>query len=825
MQEVKQQGLSSEQVLEIRKTAGPNSIVQKTRFRFLEISAEVLLEPMTLLLLLAATVYFLLGKWEEGWMLLAAIGMVASISVFQTIRSDEALRILNQLSEARYWVCRDGEFQLIPGSDLVPGDIVKLEEGMAVPADGRITESHDLSINEASLTGESVPVARFQGEEVLSGTMVSSGNLVFQVEKTGIQTRWGQLGKSLQSIEKEKTQLQVQIEGFVQKMAWIGFLAFLVIVGLSYLESRQFLLALVQGLTLAMAMIPEEIPVAFASFMALGAVRMGRFQVLAREPRTVESLGAATVICTDKTGTLTTDGMELHFLSHLDRDLKPGQEQDFSTDFQELLEVARLACEPEPFDPMDLAVDEIWRKRKSGPMPIPDREYPLTGKPPLMVHAYFQEKEALLAAKGGLETLLRNAPIPEAEKTSWLAKARQFAAEGFRVLGVGVLRLPIEQLPEDPTVLAWKPLGLLVFYNPPKENAAEVVAGFRKAGIQVKMITGDYSETALAIASMLGILDNQEVLTGAEVLGMAPSQLEEKAESVAVFARMLPEAKLKVVQALKARGHIVAMTGDGVNDGPALKASHIGVAMGKKGTEIARQAASLILLDDNLAQMLKAIGLGRNIYQNLKKAISYIVSIHIPIILLVVVPLVLGWEVTGIFNPIHVIFLELVMGPTCSIAFENEPEESQLMQARPRKVTSSFFSLSELGRAVVQGLGIASVLLGFYFFLMEAGKDVSEIRALVFSTLVFSNLFLTLENRSFDQPFWTTLFRPNSILWWLLALTLAIGMGGLFWPPMRTLFGFVPLTISELGKCLLLGLSAVFWFEIPKALRRPKKNP
>lgn len=819
-----QSGLRTEEVLEIRARVGENRLEAASGSRFFLILKEVLLEPMTLLLVLAASVYFLLGKWEEGWMLLAAIGLVASISIFQISRSDGALRLLNKLSQASYSVCRDGVFQPIPGTELVPGDLVKLEEGMAVPADGTIAESHDLSLNEASLTGESVPVFRISGDEVFSGTSISTGSLTFIVGKTGNQTRWGKLGKTLQHIEKEKTQLQAQIEDFVTKMAWIGLVAFLVIVGISYFETGAFLLAVVQGLTLAMAMIPEEIPVAFASFMALGSVRMAGFQVLAREPRTVESLGAATVICTDKTGTLTTDGMELHFLSTLEGDLNPRGEAISSPSFSALLRIARLACEPDPFDPMDVAVDAVWRLQGNGQIAIPDREYPLGGKPPIMVHAHFNDQVAALSAKGGLETLLHPSGVPEEEKAAWLSKAQAFAGQGYRVLGVGYAELPVNALPDDPTQVAWKPLGLLVFYNPPKENAVEVVEGFRKAGIQVKMITGDYAETALAIAHKLGISTDNRVCTGAEIMGMSEAELLAESEKTLVFARMFPEAKLKVVEALKANGHVVAMTGDGVNDGPALKAAHIGVAMGKKGTEIARQAASLILLDDNLAQMLKAIGLGRNIYQNLKKAISYIVSIHIPIILLVVVPLVLGWEVTSIFSPIHVIFLELVMGPTCSIAFENEPADPLLMAAPPRKSTSSFFSFKELGRAVMQGLVISFGLLALYYFLMDAGSELPFIRAMIFTALVFSNVFLTLENRSFNQPVWSVLFKPNAILWWLLSLTLAIGMGGLYWSPMRYLFGFVSLKASNLGLCLALAFVAVFWFEIVKAFWK-RENP
>jgi Ca2+-transporting ATPase len=643
----------------------------------------------------------------------------------------------------------------------------------------------------------------------------------FEATAIGKRTELGKLGKSMEDLSKEKTVLQIQIDRFVRSMAWAGFVAFLTILAVHYLETSNFIHSLLRGLTVAMALIPEEIPVAFASFMALGALRLSGFNVLAREPRTVESLGSATVLCADKTGTLTTEGMELAWLVSTDTEYQAESPGTPDTSTLTLLRAARISSEPKPFDAMEKAISDVYDahfRPFSEPLVM---EYPLSGIPPMMTHvAKNAAGENEIAAKGGLEKILEVCRLPEAELAAIRAKSLEFTRQGFRVLGVASASHGEGDFPARQEDFQWKYLGFICLFNPPKPNAANVVKGFHDAGIQVKMITGDFPATASAIAGMVGISHSEKVLTGDEVMQMKPEELASRAAEIQVFARMFPEAKLRVVQALKSRGEVVAMTGDGVNDGPALKAAHIGVAMGNRGTEMARQAASLVLINDDLRGMLDAVALGRKIYQNLKKAVSYIVSIHVPIVLIVTVPLLFRWSFTELFTPIHVIFLELVMGPTCSIAFENEPSEAGQMQMKPRKPRDTFFSGRELGRSILQGLAISALILFLYRSDMQAGLAPEAIRTRAFSVLVFSNVLLTLANRSFLLSFFRTLFIPNRLLWLMLGITVALLFLSVYQPAVRALFGFVRLEWQEMLFCFMVAIPAVLWVEGLKWYRR-----
>jgi len=820
-------GLSKQSAASLMAQYGQNILFSSSKRNPFLIAFEILTEPMVLLLVAASVLYFILGQWSEGWMLVVAILVVASISFFQTLKSDNAILELGKLTQAKVKIKRDGILQLLPVAEIVPGDIIFMEEGMSFPADGKVLQSNDLAINESQLTGESIPVNKQDGEMVFAGTQITSGSLYVEVKVTGRSTMLGKLGKSLTDIKKEKTVLQTQIGRFVVKMAWIGVGAFVLILGANFMKSHNFIQSLLEGLTIAMAMIPEEIPVAFASFMALGAVRLASINVLAREPQTVESLGSATVICTDKTGTLTTEGMELIELVAGKESYAFASGLPLSENLRELLLYARLSSEPEPFDSMEKAIDERYTQFFGEDWDLNlVKEYPLSGLPPMMSHVYTTiSGNRLVAAKGGIEKIITVAGLQPDQKIEILAMTAELSSKGFRILGVAKGEVPNGDYPEKQEDFQWKFLGCIALFNPPKSNAKEVVSGFYKAGIEVKMITGDFSETASAIAKMVGIKTPDTVLKGDEIMAMAENDLVKQLPVVHVFARMYPEAKLRVVNCLKKMGEIVAMTGDGVNDGPALKSAHIGVAMGNRGTEVARQASSLILVKDDLTGMLDAISFGRKIYLNLKKAISYIVSIHIPIILSLAIPLAFGWKITGIFSPIHIIFLELVMGPTCSIAFENEPAEPGIMSSKPRKIKGSFFSSSELLQNISQGIMISiSVLLVYYFAMMQSRSE-DEIRTLVFTALVFSNIFLTLVNRSFEFSVFRTLFYPNPILWWMLGITFFILLAALLISPVQKLFHFTAISFFDVLICLAVVIPGVFWIELVKVFRRKSSQP
>lgn len=799
---------------------GPNVLYSAGSGQLWKTALGILAEPMILLLLAAILLYFILGQNNEGFMLLAAVLVVASISFFQTVKSDQALRELGKLTEPRIEVLRDGLLKPISAAQIVQGDLVLAEEGMNIPCDGLIIRAYDLSLNEAALTGESVAVAKTAGDSIFGGTLVSSGSVFFEAVATGSRSEIGKLGRSMENLSKEKTLLQRQIDRFVQSMAWVGLFAFLSILLLHWLETGDFIHSLLRGLTVAMALIPEEIPVAFASFMALGALKLSSRNVLAKEPRTVESLGAATVLCVDKTGTITTDGMELAWLVSPSGAFRPVNEDGLSGEAKAILHAARISSEPKPFDAMEKAIGDAYEKvfgSFSGELIM---EYPLSGKPPMMTHIIRnQDGERKVAAKGALEKILEVCRVEGPLKQEIAAKSEDFSSRGFRVLGVAASDVGHGDFPANQEDFDWNFLGFIALFNPPKENAAEVIHGFMQAGIQVKMITGDYPATASAIARMVGI-QHEQLLTGEQIMQMKPESLVEIAGRVHVYARMFPEAKLRVIQALKESGEIVAMTGDGVNDGPALKAAHIGVAMGERGTEIARQAASLVLVRDDLRGMLEAVDLGRKIYLNLKKAVSYIVSIHVPIILLVALPLFFGWSFTELFTPVHVIFLELVMGPTCSIAFENEPAETGSWRRNEKKSFGNFLSARELGGSLLQGLFISGLILFLYYSDMQASLSEEVIRTRAFAVLVFCNILLTLVNRSFYQPFWKTLLIPNRVLWLMLSLTIGLLLLALYQPQVRGLFGFCRLEWQEVLFCFLMALPAVLWVELLKWYRR-----
>ncbi|MBC3787982.1 cation-translocating P-type ATPase [Spirosoma utsteinense] len=818
-------GLTVDEVEAARKQYGPNTLTLNHTQTGWQLTVDIVTEPMFILLAIASLLYVLLGQWQEGVVLGVAMLLVAGISVYQSVRSNQALQALRQLTQPTVSVLRDSELIALPAEQIVVGDIVWLTEGQTVPADGRLKQANDCSVDEAILTGESVPVTKTtpDTDRFLAGTLLTSGSAYVQISDVGEATTLGRLGKSLQTIEVEKTPLQIQIGRFVQRMAFAGFGAFALVWGINFAHTGDWAMSLLLGLTIAMSVLPEEIPVAFSSFMALGAARMVQFGVLTKQPQTVESLGSATVICTDKTGTITQDGMTVARLyDGITHTLVP-LTAPLSAPALDLLAYARWASEPEPFDPMEQAIVSAYGQQAAPVVHPLQYEYPLDGTPPMMTHVYAPDTGPVrVAGKGAAERIAQVCHL-SAEAASLIEQqAIELAGQGYRVLGVAGSDWPDTDFPARQDDFPWIFKGLIALENPPKINAETVIRQFTQAGIVVKMITGDSPETANAIARQVALPSDGQTLTGQNVMALSELDLQTQVKQVSVFARMFPEAKLRVIRALKANGEVVAMTGDGVNDGPALRAAHIGVAMGRRGTEVAKEAASLVLVDDDLAGMVDAIAQGRRIYQNLKRAIGYIVSIHIPIILTVTVPLLFGWRYVNLFSPVHIIFLELVMGPTCSIAFENEPAEHDLMRQRPRRLTDTFFTAGELGISVVQGLVIALAVLLVYGRAMQTGTPLDQVRTMAFVTLVLSNIWLTLVSRSSQQSVLATLRRPNSLLWLMLAITLLMLGGSLLLPSIRGLAQFTTLTSSQLGHCLLWSGLGVGWIEVYKRWRYRK---
>jgi len=821
-------GLTDQQVLLSRKEHGDNELDQSSKSPFIAALMETLKEPMLILLFAAGILYLISGNKSDAIFMLSAIVLVSAISLYQDSRSRNALAALKQLSQPQTKVIRNGIISSIVSKDVVVEDAIIVEEGTLITADAEIIYSNDFTVNESILTGESLAVEKFVNEDnkIFSGTLVTSGMAIARVIKVGNATELGRIGKSLKEIEEEQTPLQVQIRNFVKKMAIIGLIVFVIVWAFNFFQSRSLVNSLLKALTLAMSVLPEEIPVAFTTFMALGAWRLMRMGVIVKQTKTVETLGSATVICTDKTGTITQNRMELADLYVFKNDHLYTNVYEDEENVLDLITTAMWASEPLPFDPMEKALHDAYKKiapNDERPAYKMIHEYPLGGRPPMMTHLFENlNGKRVIAAKGAAEKILSVCDLSKEEKAKIVRTLETLAAQGFRVLGVAQASFLGNDFPEEQENFDFQFIGLVSFYDPPKKNMHHVLESFYNAGISVKIITGDNKATTETIAKQVGFKGAEEALDGAQLMNFSEKELEENVMRINIFTRMFPESKLKIITALKKQQQIVAMTGDGVNDAPALKAANIGIAMGKKGSEIAKSASSLVLADDDLGKMVDAIAMGRRIYSNLKKAIQYIISIHIPIILTVLLPLVLGWIYPAVFTPVHVIFLELIMGPTCSIIYENEPIEANLMQQKPRPFTNTFLSWKELQLSILQGLVITLGTLGIYQFAVSKGYDEEQTRTMVFTTLIVANIFLSLVNRSFYYSLFTTFRYKNYLLILIIFITIVMLALMLSVPGIIAFFKFKKLITSQLLVCFSAGFISVIWIEGYKYFKRQK---
>ncbi|WP_144283879.1 cation-translocating P-type ATPase [Chryseobacterium echinoideorum] len=820
-------GLTEAEVEASRKKYGYNRLEAIKKETWVGMLIDILKEPMLILLICVSFIYVIIGDYGEAAFMFVAIVGVTAISFYQDNRSKKALEELEKLNEPLSTVIRNAKMVKIPTFEIVVGDLCITEEGSLINADGKIVHSNDFSVNQSSLTGESFSVfkdSKSEDNKVYSGTITVSGLAVFEVEQIGKETKVGKIGQSILGIKEEISPLQLQIRSFVKGMAIIGLVIFLAVCIFSYIKTQDFVTSLLSGLTLAMSVLPEEIPVAFTTFMALGAWKLMREGIIIKRSSIVETLGSVTVICTDKTGTITENSMQLKHLYDYKSDAIYEQEDFKTKELNELIDYAMWSSEPVPFDPMEITLHKIYEqshdsdKRKDYQL---FHEYPLEGKPPMMTHLFENEqKDRIIAAKGAPEAILNVSQLSDEEKKKIREIIKEFGEQGYRVLGVAKSHFEGNDFPEKQQDFSFEFLGLTVFYDPPKKGIKNVFQHIYDAGIKVKVITGDNADTTNAIALQAGIKNNSPAISGSEVASSSEDNLIKLSEKTTLFTRMFPEAKLEVVNALKAQGNVVAMLGDGVNDGPALKAAHIGVAMGNKGTEIAKSAAALVITNDDLEKLVVGIAAGRRIYANIKKAVQYIISIHIPIILTVSLPLFLGWVFPHIFTPVHVIFLELVMGPTCSIVYENEPIEKNAMKKPPRALTDTFLNWKELIVSIVQGLVITAGILWVYQYSVDLVNDELKTRALVFSTLIFANILLSLVNRSFYYSIFESFKNRNFLLVGISALVLMLLFVILYVKPVSGFFSVTSLTINELGIALLVAAVSVLWFEVYKLIKR-----
>ena len=820
-------GLTDAEVLLARKKNGSNILLYKKENGFLNALKSLAKEPMLILLLVASSIYFISGDSGDGIFMLSAIILVSAISLYQDSRSRNALEKLKSFTQPHCKVIRNGEVAEIKSDELVVGDSLMVEEATSIAADGQIVHSNDFSVNESILTGESFAVSKDKNainNFIYLGTSVAGGLAIATITAIGNETRLGKIGKSLEEIQEEKTPLELQINNFVKKMVIAGAVIFLIVWAVNYFQSYKLLDSLLKALTLAMSILPEEIPVAFTTFMALGAWRLMKLGIVVKQMKTVETLGSATVICTDKTGTITENKMSLAKIFVLATNKISTVETLTADEEKELISIAMWASEPIAFDPMEVALHTAYKsitKMDERPAYKMIHEYPLSGQPPMMTHIFENNAgKRIIAAKGAPEALMNISNLNENEKLQIEEAIKIITTDGYRVLAVGEAIFKGNNFLATQQEFKFAFKGIVGFYDPPKKNINKVLEDFYTAGIKVKIITGDNAATTSAIAKQISFRGFEKTISGEELMQLSEPDLKIAVANTNIFTRMFPDAKLKIINAIKVNNEIVAMTGDGVNDGPALKAAHIGIAMGKKGTEIAKQAASLILADDDLSRMVDAVAMGRKIYSNLKKAIQYIISIHIPIVLTVFIPLAFGWIYPNIFTPVHIIFLELIMGPTCSIIYENEPMEKSTMQQAPRPFTNTFFNWKELSASIVQGLVITLGTLLAYQYAVQQGYSESLTRTMVFTVLIAANIFLTLVNRSFYYSIVATMKYKNNLVPLIISITIAVTILLIYLKPMAIFFKFEQLNIEQLLLSIGIGFLSVVWFEAVKWKKR-----
>ena len=846
-------GLSEIEARKRLKAEGFNELPRTEHRTPLRIVTDVLREPMLMLLVGGGAIYLLLGDLQEALLLLAFACLAIAITVVQEARTERVLEALRDLTSPRALVIRDGTHCRIPGREVVRGDIVVLAEGDRVPADSLLLQAEDLLSDESLLTGESVPVRKtaylnktsLSDEAVLSevpgamrpggdglpyvysGSLIVRGSGVAEVRATGLHSEIGKIGQSLRHVETEAPRLRAQTRRIVRLSAAAGGLVSLAALVLYGLLRGGWLDAVLAAITIGMAMLPEEFPVVLAVFMAMGAWRISRARVLTRRAAAIETLGSATVLCTDKTGTLTENRMSIARLQPENGDtISPRQTSltSLPDNTRDIALYGLLASAPEPFDPMERAFHDFARAHLPGTL-LPSRQgwtlahsYGLRADLLAVTQVWqpdAQNSAFIVAAKGAPETIIRLCRLADEKRASIRQALDKMAAEGLRVLAVAKALYEGQAFPETPHDFAFEFLGLVGLADPLRPSVPTAVRDCRSAGIRVVMITGDYPATASAIARQAGLDAGDFVLSGEVMDKLDDRSLREQTRGACVFARIMPEQKLRIVQTLKADGEIVAMTGDGVNDAPSLKAAHIGIAMGGRGTDVAREASAIVLLDDDFASIVTAIKLGRRIYDNLRKAMGFIFAVHVPIAGLALLPLILGLPI--ILSPVHIAFLEMVIDPVCTLVFEAEVEEDDIMRRPPRPPAEPLFSWSLIGWGLVQGL-LALLAVGtIYVIASERGMPADEVRALTFFALVLAIVSLIFVNRSFSTSPITAIRRPNITLAWILAVIVTILGLSLLAPPVRNLFRFGPLHPDDIGLTLSAAAAVLIALEFLKA--------
>ncbi len=837
-------GITKKEAEEKLVKEGYNELPSSKPKSVFQLAFGVVKEPMFLLLVACGTLYLILGDIQEGLMLLSFVFVVMGIEFYQEKKTEKALDALKDLASPRALVIRDGETIRIPGKEVVTEDIVVLQEGDRVPADAIVVSSTNLLADESLLTGESVPVRKREWGEgdsiftpggddlpvVYSGSMIVQGNGLVKVTATALNTEIGKIGKALESVKEEPTQLKREMGTLVKRLAIIGILLCVMVIAIYTLTRGDLLKGFLAGITLAMAMLPEEFPVVLTIFLAVGAWRMSKKSVLTRKPAAIETLGSATVLCTDKTGTLTQNKMTVTRLYNGTGFISVVSGSTFPEPFHEIIEYGILSSQANPYDPMEKAIintgDQFLQNSEHIHADwVMEKEYPLSRDLLAMSRVFSNTGtgEQVIAVKGAPEAIFDLCHLKGETISGYEKAVSEMASDGLRVLGVARANLKTGNLPTHQHDFDFEFSGLIGLSDPIRKNVPDAVKECYKASIRVIMITGDYPVTATNIGKEIGIKNPELCITGSELKDMTEDELCERIKEVNIFARVIPEQKLKIVNALKKNGEIVAMTGDGINDAPALKASNIGIAMGEKGTDVAREASSLVLMDDNFASIVGAVKMGRKIFDNLQKALGYIFAIHVPIAGLSLIP-VLFADLPLILWPVHIVFLELIIDPACSLIFEAEKEEINVMSRPPKDINEPFFGAKKILLSCSQGIGILVICLLVYFVGLKAGYTEKSVRTLTFVTLIVSNIAVIISNRSWTSGFFKILTTPNKAVTWIVSGAILFLILILNIPFLLDLFQFEKIGYIELIVCTVAGFSSIIWFEIYKQMKRTKKS-
>lgn len=829
-------GLTKDEARVLQEKFGKNRLVPEKKENFFLKIIQVLKEPMFLLLIAAAVIYFLLGEPRDGTIMLVFVVGIISIDVIQEWKTDKTLNALKNLSAPHITVIRDGEECTINSEDLVPGDLMMIAEGVKLPADGKVIRANDLCIDESSLTGEAEGVWKctddtenkdyWKKDHCYAGTLVTQGTGVILVEKIGAETEYGKIGINVAEAPDRPTPMEKQTRKLVKICAMIAAVLFLMVCIITYFNlpdhefKERIIESILSGITLAMAMIPEEFPVILTVFLSMGAWRLAKKSSLVRRLPSVETLGAVSVLCVDKTGTITMNKMRVR------------ECWAFNNNIKETNKIMGMACEVDAYDPMehaildycednDISKDELFKGNLIS-------EYSFTNERKMMGHVWKVDDEVLIAAKGSAEKILTLCCLKEEERKIIDDKIFSMSSQGLRVLGIGRMILKDEKdIPETLEECRLEFLGLVGLQDPPRENVKDDIASCVKAGIRVVMITGDNGITASAIAKQVGIPHSRDIITGDELNAMTDEKLKERIKDVSIFSRVMPEHKMRIVKAFKENGDVVAMTGDGVNDAPALKYADIGIAMGKRGSEVSREAADLILLDDNFSTIVDTIKDGRRIYDNIRKAIGYVFTIHIPIAFAsLLAPMLDIRSSMLLLLPVHVVLLELLIDPTCSIVLERQPAEIDIMERKPRNPKESILTASILIKSIIQGVVLFGASFASYYLYLRNNPGQAEIaRSIGLAIIMISNVLLVQVNSSESEFAYRSMMNlKKDPVMWAVGFGTLIGLGVILYTPIAEFLSLAPLTLSQVFRVIVTSFVAVMWYEVVKIFKKIRRG-